>query len=282
VVSNAGRTDITNKFKLLVIDVDGTLVNKDGDISADDRRALAETVEAGIQVSLCTGRVTRTCLSILDKLCLDGGYHIFFDGALVYDCKKDKELFSRPLAAEMVREACEAALANGVPLDLFSSTRYFVIEESWRSQIRRDYFGIEPVIADFKTIWQKEKIIKGGIVVSSVDEKQKASRYLAGFTDRLSFPWTVTPAYPDCHFINIVDKGVSKGKALQALSAHLGIEKEEVLAIGDGSNDVSLLSAAGLAVSMQNSPTELKAVADFITADVDHSGVARAVRKFLL
>jgi Cof subfamily protein (haloacid dehalogenase superfamily) len=227
-------------------------VNKDGDISADDRRALASTVEAGIQVSLCTGRVTRTCLSILDELSLDDGYHIFFDGALVYDCQKNREIYSRPIAAEIVKKVCDAALAEEVPLDLFSSTRYFVIEESWRSQIRRDYFGIEPVLADFKTIWQKEKIIKGGLVVSSTEEKRKANLYLAGFADCLSFPWTVTPAYPDCHFINIVDKGVSKGKALEALSDHLGIEADEVLAIGDGSNDVSLLSAAGLAIAMQN------------------------------
>jgi hydroxymethylpyrimidine pyrophosphatase-like HAD family hydrolase len=137
------------------------------------------------------------------------------------------------------------------------------------------------VLADFKTIWQKEKIIKGGLVVSSTEEKRKANLYLAGFADCLSFPWTVTPAYPDCHFINIVDKGVSKGKALEALSDHLGIEADEVLAIGDGSNDVSLLSAAGLAIAMQNSPAELKSVADYITADVEHSGVAQAIRKFL-
>jgi 5-amino-6-(5-phospho-D-ribitylamino)uracil phosphatase len=221
-------------------------------------------------------------LSILEKLSLENGFHIFFDGALVYDCQNKKELYSRPMAAEIVRKACEVALADGVPLDLFSSTRYFVIEESWRSQIRRDYFGIQPVIADFNTIWQKERIIKGGIVVSSPDDKKKASGYLARFADRLSFPWTVTPAYPECHFINIVDKGVSKGKALQALSAHLGIESEAVLAIGDGSNDVSLLSQAGLAVAMQNSPAELKYVADYITADIDHSGVSLAIRKFLI
>ncbi len=93
---------------------------------------------------------------------------------------------------------------------------------------------------------------------------------------------TQTPAYPDVYFINIVAPGVSKGKALEVLASYLSIPLAEVVAIGDGANDISLLAKAGLAIAMENAVDELKAVADYITPDVEHNGVARAINKFLL
>ncbi|MBA7691497.1 Phosphatase YwpJ [subsurface metagenome] len=75
---------------------------------------------------------------------------------------------------------------------------------------------------------------------------------------------------------------VSKGKALEALASFLGIPLTEVMAVGDGTNDISLLSSAGLGIAMDDAPDELKAVADYVTLDVDHSGLAAAISKFLL
>ena len=83
-------------------------------------------------------------------------------------------------------------------------------------------------------------------------------------------------------FINIIDPEVSKGKALMALASFLGMKMGEVIAIGDGLNDISLLEAAGLAVAMGNAPAEVRQVADYITLDVDHSGVAAAIGRFVV
>ena len=71
-------------------------------------------------------------------------------------------------------------------------------------------------------------------------------------------------------------------EALRALASHLGISLTEIIAIGDGVNDISLLSSAGLAIAMGDAPDEVKAVADYVTLDVDHSGLAAAINKFLL
>jgi hydroxymethylpyrimidine pyrophosphatase-like HAD family hydrolase len=91
-----------------------------------------------------------------------------------------------------------------------------------------------------------------------------------------------SPAYPGVDFINVVDPGVSKGKALAVLTAHLGISMTEVMAIGDSTNDISLFSEVGLAVAMDNAPDEVKAAAHYVTLDVDQSGLAAAVSRFLL
>ncbi len=220
------------------------------------------------------------CLKVLDQLSLDG-YHIFFDGALVCD-RKFNEIYSRPISPELVHKAGELALRDGLLLDLFTSTDYYVMKKSWRSDIRRDFFCIDSKVADFKTLWQTERIIKGGLLVSSEEEVGQALAFSGEFSDQLNFSWTTAPAYPNVQFINIIDQGVSKGEALRAMASHLKIDISEVVAIGDGANDESLLSEVGLAIAMQNSPPGLKLQADFISADVDNSGVAEAIHKFLL
>lgn len=210
------------------------------------------------------------------------GAHIFFDGTLVYDPQKDIEIYSRPLPLELGEEITEYALKEGLPLDLFSRNQYFAIEESWRTELRRKFFNIQCTLTDFHTIWKREQIIKGGIAVRTPDEIELTRSFANKFTSRLILTWTVTPAFPDIQFINIVNIATSKGLALEALCTNLGVSVEQVCAIGDGPNDISLLSTAGLGIAMQNSEDELKKVADYITGDVNDSGVAQAIKRFLL
>ena len=270
-----------NIFKILVLDIDGTLINKEGTISSADRLAIAKAKNAGITVSLCTGRSTGASLKILKELELDG-FHIFFDGTLVYDPQKDLEIYSRPIPIDLVEEITEYALNEDLPLDLFSRTHYFVMKESWRTDLRKDFFDIKAIVTDLATIWKKEKIIKGGLAVKTPDEIRSAEKFASRFSHRLNLTWTVTPAFPDIKFINIVARNASKGQALEVLCSYLRVPIELVCAIGDGTNDISLLSKAGMGIAMQNSPMELKAVAEYVTGDVADSGVAAAIQTFLL
>ena len=275
---------MNNRYKLLVIDVDGTLLGRDGVISVENSEAIAQACDLGIKVSLSTGRTLQSGLKVISQLPLDG-YHIFFDGALVTDPKQNKEVYVQLISKPLVQEAVEFARLNDINLELYSATRYFVERETWASDIRRQYFGIQPTLTDFTDIWEREKIIKGTVAVSSAEERAKADslcRRFAGNLDNLNFSWTATPAYPNVDFVNIVARGVSKGRALEALASYLAVPLAEVMAIGDERNDVSLLATAGLAVAMDNAVAEVKAVADYVTLDVDRGGVAAAIKKFLL
>ena len=91
-----------------------------------------------------------------------------------------------------------------------------------------------------------------------------------------------SPGFPGLDFVNVVDPGVSKGEAMKELANFLGVNTAEVIAIGDGLNDIPLLEAAGLPVAMGNAFPEVKKVAKYTTLDVDHGGVAEVVKKFLL
>jgi Cof subfamily protein (haloacid dehalogenase superfamily) len=265
----------------LVLDIDGTLLNKNGQISMTDKSAISKARQNGTIVSLCTGRTTLAAYKVLRELNLDGA-HIFFDGTLVYDPQKDLEVYSRPIPPELVEEMAEYALREKMPLDLFSRTHYYVTELSWRTDLRRDFFGIQATVCDFHNIWKRQIIIKGGMALKTPEETELAKKFAHDFANRLNLTWSVTPSFPDLRFINVVCQGTSKGLALEALCQHLEIGLGQVCAIGDGENDISLISTAGLGIAMQNSTDELKSRSSYITGNVEQSGVAQAIRKFIL
>jgi len=180
------------KYKLLVVDIDGTILNEHGVISAEDKNALARAKDLGIQVSLSTGRVTQACSGIIDQLSLDG-YHIFFDGALVINPETDEEVYIKPISKDLVRQAVEFTQLNGINLEFYSANHYFVKRESWISDLRRDFYDTPPTIVDITKLWQKERIIKGVLTFSSPEEKTKAELLCLKFKDSLNFSWTKTP-----------------------------------------------------------------------------------------
>jgi hypothetical protein len=209
-------------------------------------------------------------------------YHVFFDGALVSDPVHGKEIYVQPIDKIVVKQAVEFAQLNGINLEFYSTDSYFVERETWASDIRRDFYHTPPNVIDIGKLWQQERVIKGVLTLRSPQEKAGAEIFYPQFKDSLSFSLTKTPAYPEVDFINVLAPEVSKGRALRALTSYLEISLTEVMAIGDGANDISLLSSAGLAIAMGSAPDELKAVADYVTFDVDNNGLAAAVTKFLL
>lgn len=235
----------------------------------------------GIKVSLCTGRAARSILPITSQLALDG-YHISFDGALVSEPNHGQELYIKLLSKKVVKEAVEFAHLHDILIEFYSTTHYFAEEESWFTEIRRKFFEIESTLRDFTNLWKEERIIKGTLTVLSPEERANSLKFINHFQGRLDFSYTKSPAFPDVDFINVLAPGVSKRKALETLARHLGIAMNQIMGIGDGVNDISLLSVAGLAIAMGNATDEVKAVADYITLDVDHNGVAEAIKRFLL
>jgi Cof subfamily protein (haloacid dehalogenase superfamily) len=268
-----------HQIKLLVSDIDGTLVDKNGRIAEIDRLAVKKIHDSGTLVSLCTGRAARGFLNVLEELELEG-LNISFDGALVCNPDQSEVIYSRPLPPGYAGLICEFADRHHMALEVFTQTDYFISHTSRPATIHAHVLQFQPVITDFANIRDNKNIVMGCIVTNSPDEEEKIKAFSSGFRDTLRFSWTWHPAYPDYHFINITAPGISKGKALEALMSRLKLEKDQVMAIGDGENDIPLLSAAGLAVAMQNSPDILKAAAGYITADIEHYGFSQAINHF--
>ncbi len=269
------------KIKLLVIDIDGTLMVRAGEISTEDRDAISEVRKKGIIVSLCSGRAIQTGRLVAENLGLDG-YHMFFDGGLVSNLQTGEYVYMRTISDGLVHRAVDFAHENNIFLDLWSATEYFAEQENWATDIRRDYFRVIPKFVDFNKLPENPEIIKATLVVRSPEEKTGAKHFRDQFNGSLTLSSTVTPAFPDIDFINVLAPGVSKKTALEALAHRLNVTLDQVMAIGDGINDMPVITSVGVGVAMKNAPAEVKAVADYVTLDADHSGVAKAIDKFLL
>ncbi len=117
-------------YKLLVVDIDGTLIDRKGHISAANRQALSRVRNLGIGVSICTGRGAHSSLDIIRELSLDS-YHIFCDGALVSTSDTRREIYARPINPPLVKRMTAFARRNDLDQDRLSATRYLVARVTW-------------------------------------------------------------------------------------------------------------------------------------------------------
>ncbi len=272
---------MTSNYDLLVVDMDGTIVDARGKISEADKAAIAAAQAKGVRVALSTGRVIDACRKYIAELGLDG-VHIFFDGALVYDLTHKNAVYTQPVKNEILEAAIAFARENGIYLELYALDRFFVEEINWSDKIHREFFGLESVLTNFDDVIGRETIIKCELMIYNDEEEAKARLFMDYFNGVLRGSIARTPAYPDVRFVNVLDPAVSKGVALEKLAEHFGISLDRVMAIGDGSNDIPLLEKAGLKIAMGNARDELKAIADHITKSVDESGAAAAIDCFIL
>jgi Cof subfamily protein (haloacid dehalogenase superfamily) len=267
------------KYKMVVVDIDGTLVDKRGNIAVEDKFAIKRLVAGGVTVTLSTGRVIEASIPIVDELELKG-FHIFYDGALIYDPGNRSTFYAVPLDPPVVRESIDFSRKNNIYLELYSSEKFFSERPNWSDEVHRKFFHVEPTTVNFDDIWNKERLLKAEIVVHDDLEAARAKLFKDRFGERLRYSIARSPAYPEIDFINIVDPRVSKGEALKKLMEFNGYLPPEVIAIGDGLNDIPLLEAAGVSVAMGNAFPEVKQVSDYITLDVEQQGLAAAVNFF--
>ncbi|BCT56198.1 Cof-type HAD-IIB family hydrolase [Dehalococcoides mccartyi] len=282
-------------FQLAVIDVDGTLINKQGKISAADKEAIGKARDKGILVALSTGRVVPACTYLLEELGLDG-FHIFCDGALVYNPATAQTCYSQPLCQGPLLSAIEFVREHNIYLELYTILDYYVEYENWSAKMHREFFRISPTVTDFKKVALTQDVQKIELMVHDQTERrgaelfmsrfeddfQGAELFMSRFEDDFHFSIARAPAYPEVEFVNIVSPGISKGRALEKMAAQMGISLRNVIAFGDGSNDLPLFRAAGFGVAMGNARAELKEIADYVTLDVEESGLAAAFNKFLI
>ncbi|MCD6358751.1 MAG: HAD family phosphatase [Dehalococcoidia bacterium] len=270
-----------SKYKLLVVDIDGTLEGKNGVIAREVKDALSELQCRRIGISLSTGRVRSACQNVINQLSLDG-YHIFCNGALVSSGNGDKEIFSTPLSKQALKETIDFTRSQGIYLELATADRYFIEKETEASAIHQNILNIPPIVVNFDTIIEQENIIKENLIRINAEDDALIDSFWDYFKGEFHLSRVNIPHLTNIDFINVVSSTVSKGKALEAVAEHYGILIEEIMAVGDGMNDIPLLTSAGLGVAMGNAPDALKAVADEITLDVEHHGLAHSINQFML
>ncbi len=271
-------------YKLLLLDVDGTLLNARNVVSDEDKKAIEAARERGVRIALCTGRVNQATQVVLSDLNLDG-YHIFSDGAVVASADNREIIYAKTIEKTLAKQLAEYVHEKRITtIDFFTPTDEYIEAKTqpWVTDIRRNFFGLDPQVIDFSRLCDTDRIIKATHAVASVQDRGLAKDFQTCFGNKLRFSVSNNVTYPEIDFFNIIDPGVSKGEAVNYLIDYLGLKAEECIGIGDGKNDVPLLTRVGLGIAMGHAPEELKRVAGYVTCDIDNCGVAAAIDRFIL
>lgn len=262
--------------KLVVADVDGTLVEQDGDIVPEVHAAVAEFRAAGGIFTLATGRPVSGVGHYVRALGLDVPV-IVFNGAQVYDFRGGRPLLSRTLPLELARDALE--LARRYPVDpfLYAGTEILVgaVTPRVEAYMRKDRVRCRPVgdLVAFldSTAVPPPKLLFYGDVDASLRLMEELRARHPG----------VNGVQSDADFVELLPHGVSKGSALEWLAGRLGVPLQAVMAIGDHHNDLDMLRRAGLGVAVANAAEPVRAAARWVTARARGRGVAEALRAAL-
>lgn len=266
------------KYKMIVLDLDDTLLRDDGTISPRNKESLMAAQEAGVKVVLASGRPTFAMVALADELHLErfGSYILSFNGAKIINWKSKEESFSSTLTPEMTHILHAMSLEERV-----SALTY--VGDDIVTEAANEYTAIESEITGMKILEVAsfvEAVQQPVVKVLMVADPEKLVQVENKLKAKLAGQLNVMRSKP--FFLEFTEDGVNKGTSLNHLIQQLGIDRSEVIAMGDGYNDVAMLEFAGLGVAMGNSPEEIKRLADHVTDTNMNDGVAQVVEEFIL
>lgn len=263
-------------YRLLVSDVDGTLVGEDKVVPPGVVTAVRAAQARGVRVCLATGRMWDATRPFVDVLGADPPV-ILYNGALVYDFAANRTLWARRLSRDRVGQILPIIrrVPQVSPL-LFVQGKVFAERRTPFVDLysRRDRLTVETV-SDFQTLLSEEPVKI--LVIGEPPDLEALSRSLAA----LPGP-PVNQVFSQRDYLEILPSDISKGVALPVLARAVGVPLERVVAVGDSFNDITLLEAAGLAIAVEGSPPEVLAAADGVCPPPEREGVREVIERVFL
>ncbi len=272
-------------YKLICIDMDGTLLNRNHEVSKENKEALKEALKKGVRIAISTGRVFPT-IEIYSKLLGIDVDVICSNGSYIKERNSEEIIFKSTLSENLL-DRIYSMIRRYNFLAYFDTTEGIISEtkipDNDSYKLMNSWVNEEKIklyeISDFKEAFSDEKhsILKVILIqtkTSKTFEDAKEDLDEISKIADLAYSWGGA--------IEIMEKGTTKGNAVKMLAEKLNIKKEEIICIGDSGNDLSMLREAGLSVVMGNASDKIKEYADFVTDTNENSGVAKAIRKFVL
>lgn len=267
------------KYKLLVLDLDGTLTNSQKEITPFTREVLIEAQQQGLTLALASGRPTYGIMPLADELQMAryGGYILSFNGGKIIDVKTQQVLFEQALPPDVVPTIYERARKAGV--DILSYKGKEIITENPQNK----YIQYESFLNKMPVRGVKEFVKALPLPADkclAVGEPEQLVPLEEQLRQELGMRINVYRSEP--FFLELVPKGIDKANSLKVLRNRTKIPKEATVAIGDGFNDLTMIRYAGLGVAMANAQPPVKAQADRVLPFTnDEDGVAHFVREML-
>lgn len=264
------------KYKLLALDIDGTLTNSQKQISPKTRQALMEAQQKGLRLILASGRPTDGVRPLARQLEMEkyGGFILSYNGARVIDLSNEQVVYEKTLAPEIIPVIGE--LAHKYKIGVLTYVDGAVITETPEDP----YIQLEARINGLP--------LKGvENFAAAVTEKEPKclmtgdGEYMGKIEPEIAAALGNLSVYrSEAYFIEIMPENIDKAVSLEKLCEYVGVTREQLAACGDGYNDMPMIRYAGLGIAMANAKEPVREAADVITLSNDEDGIAVALEKY--
>ena len=262
-------------YKLIAIDLDGTLLADDLTVSPATVKAIQQAVEMGTVVTIATGRMFSSAQQFAKQLGINVPL-ITYQGALIMDVGEKETIYARPITPDIARKLVEISTEKNLHLQVYQDDiLYGAVENEklidYAAGVKVPY-TVEPDLLKLaEKGFTKALFIENPETIDGLQEELKAL-----FGNRAH----IAKSKP--HFLEVTHPEANKGLALLHLAETLGIKKSEIIGIGDNHNDKELIETAGLGVAMGNAVQEMKDIADYVSLTNNEDGVKHVIEKFVL
>lgn len=268
---------------MIALDMDGTTLNDQKIITTYTKHILEKAMEEGVVVLACTGRPANAIPKVFTEL-KGVQYAISSNGARVVDVKNNQVVYSKLLNSEDTKNIINMAQKYDTYQEIFWEGQGYTTGEMYRNihkylnAYMKSYIGktrkfVEDLEEEIKK--QHAPCDKVHLVFGDLEEREQAKKDLLRLGN-FEYNGAIE------NNMEITAPGTSKGTSIIKLGEILGIKREEIMAIGDGMNDASMLQEVGLPIAMANSVDEIKEMASYITDNNNEDGVGKAINKFVL
>ena len=271
------------QIKLLIIDIDGTLLNPQRQVTPQTRAAIRAVQATGVIVTLATGRSYSNTFQLADELGINIPL-ITYDGALILHHPYRTIIHTHTLVASIAQQATEILIEHRIQpiIQHMNGTS----EEIWTGHVEFD----NPELAEYFAVFPNAQRMDHATLCTNQPDplrvvgfaSEEALSQLAPFVDALDCAWyTIERGNYGCSEITIMNKTCSKASSVITLARYLNIPLSEAMAIGDNINDLEMLQTVGWGVAMGQAPAIIKEAAHAITASNVEDGVAQAIESYI-
>ena len=286
-------------YKLIAIDLDGTMLNSYGIVTENTKKAIKRTIQKGIDVIIASGRPIDSIKTIANEIG-SKNYFIAGNGALIYDIQKDENLYENYLNKEKVLEIIRMCEENSILYNVYTdktilakvlkyNVLYYYKENLKKSEDKQTHINIVENMYDYISKMNEEKFLKITIcdenksvfqsIIKKLNEIENIEVLDVSHMSRKVIQQGTEEIPIEYYYTEISSKNVDKWYAIEYLISKLNIKREEVIAIGDNINDKKMIEEAGLGIAMGQSSPLIKEIADDITSSNEEDGVAKALDK---
>lgn len=266
------------KYRLLATDIDGTLINSKRELTEKTIKAIHRLQDNGVFFTLSTGRPLQNIRQFIEPLKIKAPV-IIYNGAMIVDPKTEEILFDKTMDKNDARLLIDNGKEWGANILMWSKGKLYAYEYNKYIEFYHKQCTVEPIIIDNKSM-EQDIIEKGITKLLWHNEVPDVQDFVNNKIPKIDIKnTTLCTSMP--YFLELFNKDISKAISLGKVGEICGVSPSEIVAVGDGENDVEMLQFAGLGVAMDNASDSVKNKADEVTSSNDEDGVAVLIEKLL-